>query len=76
MINFYPGLFFQMRFWFSIISCLFLTSYAFGAESESLPELKARADNGEAEAQFMLGIKYEKGEGVRQDYAEAVKWYQ
>ena len=25
---------------------------------------------------YMLGIMFEKGEGVKQDYAEAAKWYQ
>ena len=28
-----------------------------------------------AEAQDSLGAMYEKGQGVRQDYATAVKWY-
>jgi len=26
-------------------------------------------------AQFSLGVMYDKGQGVKQDYAEAVKWY-
>ena len=33
------------------------------------------ADQGFALAQYNLGIMYNKGEGVAQDYAEAVKWY-
>ena len=33
------------------------------------------AEQGYAYAQFNLGVMYEKGQGVRQDYAEAVKWY-
>ena len=28
-----------------------------------------------AEAQFNLGVRYDTGEGVPQDYAEAVRWY-
>ena len=31
---------------------------------------------GDAGAQNNLGVCYEYGEGVKQDYAEAVKWYQ
>jgi len=33
------------------------------------------AEQGNADAQFNLGVGYKKGEGVPQDYAEAVKWY-
>jgi TPR repeat protein len=38
-------------------------------------ELKARADQGDAQAQFNLGLMYATGEGVPKDAAEAVKWY-
>jgi TPR repeat protein len=37
-------------------------------------ELKARAEQGNATAQFYLGIRYAKGQGVPKDPAEAVKW--
>ena len=33
------------------------------------------ADQGDASAQSYLGLMYELGKGVPQDYAEAVKWY-
>ncbi len=33
------------------------------------------AAQGDARAQYNLGVMYDKGQGVRQDYAEAVKWY-
>jgi hypothetical protein len=33
------------------------------------------AEQGNAGAQNNLGYMYEKGDGVPQDYAEAVKWY-
>ncbi len=33
------------------------------------------ADQGDASAQFNLGIMCGHGEGVPQDYAEAAKWY-
>ena len=33
------------------------------------------ADQGEASAQFCLGIAYEHGQGVPQNYEEAAKWY-
>ena len=33
------------------------------------------AEQGDADAQYNLGVMYERGLGVSQDYAEAVKWY-
>ena len=33
------------------------------------------AEQGHAEAQYNLGVCYEKGEGVAQDSSEAVKWF-
>ena len=37
--------------------------------------LKRLAERGDAHGQNMLGVMYFKGQGVRQDFAEAVKWY-
>src|SRR2546427_751393 len=42
---------------------------------ESLSDLLARAQRGDAAAQYNLAGIYYLGKGVRQDYAEAVKWY-
>ncbi|HFA1159078.1 TPA: sel1 repeat family protein [Neisseria gonorrhoeae] len=33
------------------------------------------AEQGNAAAQFNLGVMYENGQGVRQDYIQAVQWY-
>jgi hypothetical protein len=33
------------------------------------------AEQGDAVAQYNLGVMYGKGQGVPQDYAEAMKWY-
>ena len=33
------------------------------------------AEQGNASAQYNLGVMYEKGRGVPQDYKEAVRWY-
>jgi TPR repeat protein len=38
-------------------------------------ETLKKAEAGDAEAQFNLGNKYWNGQGVPQDYKEAVKWY-
>ncbi len=42
----------------------------------SIAELKKAAEQGNAIAQFKLGIAYEFGNGVVEDKLEAVKWYQ
>ena len=41
----------------------------------SLDELRALAEQGDAEAQFSLGIMYDSGRGVPQDATEAIRWY-
>ncbi|MDR1485938.1 MAG: hypothetical protein LBT09_14095 [Planctomycetaceae bacterium] len=41
---------------------------------DSVESLKVEAEKGNAEAQFKLGVCYLDGEGVKKDYAEAVKW--
>jgi len=37
--------------------------------------LKPLAEQGNADAQYNLGVLYNKGEGVPQSYAKAVKWF-
>lgn len=34
------------------------------------------AEHGDSDCQTILGDIYSEGEGVKQDYAEAAKWYQ
>ncbi len=41
----------------------------------SVGQLKAKAEGGEAAAQFELGVRYHEGRGVPQDYAEAMRWF-
>ncbi len=41
----------------------------------SLIQLRKAADSGDADAQYKLGVRYEKGEGVSADPVEAAKWY-
>ena len=40
-----------------------------------LTQTRKEAEQGHAQAQYSLGLRYAKGEGVAQDYAEALKWY-
>jgi uncharacterized protein len=45
------------------------------ADSPSFAETRANAEQGDAKAQYKLGLMYQEGEGVPKNYAEAVKWY-
>lgn len=53
---------------------LFNASPQASAQS-STADIRARADRGEADAQFDLGVMCFDGRGVPQDDAEAVRWY-
>ena len=45
------------------------------ADQKPIEEVKAKAEAGDAESQVELGLRYDKGEGVVKDHAEAAKWY-
>ena len=42
---------------------------------ESIQSVRLRADQGDADAQYNLGVMYERGEGVEQDNVTAYAWY-
>ena len=50
-------------------------AYHRGDYETALKEFRPLAAQGDASAQFGLGLMYWHGEGVTQDYIEAVKWY-
>ncbi len=50
-------------------------AYQRGDYVTALREWRPLAEQGDVNAQFLLGAMYDKGLGVPQDYAEAVKWY-
>ena len=52
-----------------------LTAAQSGDYATALREWTPLAKQGNANAQFNLGLMYEKGQGVPQDYKTAVKWY-
>ena len=43
--------------------------------AEDLAALRVRAEQGDARGQLALGDRYNLGNGVRRDYAEAMRWY-
>ena len=46
-----------------------------GTENDYLNSCLLKAEQGHSDAQYNLGYMYYNGEGVVQDYKEAVKWY-
>ena len=52
-----------------------LTAYDRGDYAAALAELRPLAEQGYTGAQYNLAVRYRKGHGVPQDYAEAVTWY-
>jgi TPR repeat protein len=45
------------------------------AQKTAVAEIRALAEQGNAEAEYKLGRMYAKGEGVPQDYVQAVAWF-
>ena len=43
--------------------------------ADDIETLRKAAEQGDADAQTALGMRYYTGDGVPKDYAEAVKWY-
>src|SRR6266478_3141229 len=44
------------------------------ADQKPIEEVKAKAEAGDAESEVELGRRYDNGEGVVKDHAEAAKW--
>jgi TPR repeat protein len=59
----------------SSVAVVQLAAQQTNADQKPIEELKAKAEGGDAESQVELGLRYDKGEGVVKDNAEAVKWY-
>lgn len=74
---------FTILFFVVFLTAVFAGQGFFSAvEAEGAPQknepvsvLRKQAENGDAEAQLSLGVSYDKGEGVPQNYAEAAKWF-
>ena len=59
---------------FSALAVAALPTLAVGQDS-SLLETRRLAEQGDALAQYGVGVMYANGEGVPEDDAEAVRWY-
>ncbi len=52
-----------------------VAAYERGDYATALREMRVLAMQGNAGAQFNVGLMYDNGQGVTQDYAEAVRWF-
>ena len=59
---------------FSLVVLFAFTGCSQPAKSD-IERLREKAAQGDADAQYNLGVAYANGEGVPEDDAEAVKWY-
>ena len=50
-------------------------AYVRGDDDAALREWLPLAEQGHAQAQYLIGVMYDNGRGVSQDYRTAVKWY-
>jgi hypothetical protein len=64
-------------FWLPVLGLWSATFCAFGQDKalDSLSLLKAQAAQGDAAAQFKVALIFDDGQGVPQDYQQAMKWY-
>ena len=61
-----------------LVCCLaafVVCSISFSGWAETFEEIKEMAEQGDANAQSILGKMYAHGQGVLQDYARAHMWY-
>ncbi|GAB2789746.1 hypothetical protein GCM10027040_15020 [Halomonas shantousis] len=52
-----------------------MAAYDSGEYGKALDLVRSMAEQGDARAQYSLGIMYARGQGVSRDDAEAIKWY-
>jgi len=43
--------------------------------SDNIAEWIRKAEQGDVDSQFHVGVMYDNGQGVPQDYQEAIRWY-
>jgi hypothetical protein len=54
----------------------FLMIFLAAMAADPIQELKGKADKGNAQAMFELGLRYHKGDGVEKDDKAALEWHQ
>jgi TPR repeat protein len=57
------------------ILCAGIQLHAQQSDTNSIENIKTNAERGDATAQYKIGAIYYRGQGVPQDFTEAVKWF-
>ena len=57
-----------------LLTLFLLVCFAVTAAGQSVSELLRKAEAGDAEAQFNLGVCYYRGQGISCDYVQAAYW--
>jgi len=68
----------SLLFWPALVQADFqagVDAYDQGDYATALKEMQPLAEQGDADAQFNLGVMYENGQGVPQDDGEAARWF-
>ncbi len=60
----------------SLLSCMIALFTVTFAHADSIESLQQKALKEDANAQYLLGLAFETGDGVARDMTEATKWYQ
>lgn len=63
------------HFVFALVFLFLIFPFTVFAQDNGVSELAMAAQNGDREAQYLLGLMYFDGDGVTQDYKEAEKWW-
>ena len=60
----------------TVITCMCFALACFAFSDDEIMNIETKAIQGDAEAQFDLGLLYEYGRGVKQDYRKAREWFE
>ena len=63
-----------MKLLVAAVAVLVVLAIGAQAQTPEIDALRARAEQGDAEAQLNLGFMYAEGRGAPQDYVQAHKW--
>ena len=61
----------------SVLALTLIAPWVLGQDPDPDPitELRSQAEQGDAEAQYDLGVRYSLGDGVPEDHTEAARWF-
>ena len=59
-----------------LLALALMAGLAASARADTVAAIRTAAEQGDAQAQFALGTMYRDGQGVAQDYTQALRWWQ